>query len=387
MATALLSHAAVPVAVTCAKSTTASRNRVALKSPFAGTSLRLPARLPFPRARKPAGISAVIEIEQEEILTTPRDPPKTILEKLEELDDVGVPHQVLWSDVVTVKKRPYFFNREWLPKDIGYAVFLGSIHLLALAAPFTFSWEAFECFVAMYVITGMFGITLSFHRHLTHHSFVLPKWLEYTFAYCGVLACQGSPFEWVSAHRIHHRWCDKPEDVHTPYEGFWYSHAGWLLDNEALNARLEGKNNIYDLTKDPFYQFIDKTYIWHIVASVVALYALGGFPFVAWGFALRLVWVYHITWFVNSASHVWGDQPWNTGDLSRNNWWVGILAFGEGWHNNHHAFEYSARHGLDWWQIDMTWYTLKLLEAVGLATNLRYPREKHMKKLAFPDSP
>ncbi|CAI5471145.1 unnamed protein product [Closterium sp. Yama58-4] len=386
MATALLSHtASVPVTVACAKSTANPRQR--LQSQFAGSSLRLPARLPQLRARKPAGISAVIEIEQEDILTTPREPPKTILEKLEEMDDVGVPHKVWLSDVVTVKKRPYFFNREWLPKDIGYAVFLGAIHLLALAAPFTFSWEAFECFVAMYVITGMFGITLSFHRHLTHHSFILPKWLEYTFAYCGVLACQGPPFEWVSAHRVHHRWCDKPEDVHTPYEGFWYSHAGWLLDNEALEARLEGKNNIYDLTKDPFYQFIDKTYVWHIVASVAALYALGGFPFVVWGWALRLVWVYHITWFVNSASHVWGDQPWNTGDLSRNNWWVGILAFGEGWHNNHHAFEYSARHGLEWWQIDMTWYTLKLLEAVGLASNLRYPREKHMKKLAYPDSP
>ncbi|CAI5524847.1 unnamed protein product [Closterium sp. Naga37s-1] len=306
-------------------------------------------------------ISAVIEIEQEDILTTPHEPPKTILEKLEEMDDVGVPHKVWLSDVVTVKKRPYFFNREWLPKDIGYAAFLGSIHLLALAAPFTFSWEAFECFVAMYVITGMFGITLSFHRHLTHHSFVLPKWLEYTFAYCGVLACQGPPFEWIR---------NAVTDLSC-----------------VVTLQLEGKNNIYDLTKDPFYQFIDKTYVWHIVASVAALYALGGFPFVVWGWALRLVWVYHITWFVNSASHVWGDQPWNTGDLSRNNWWVGILAFGEGWHNNHHAFEYSARHGLEWWQIDMTWYTLKLLEAVGLATNLRYPREKHMKKLAYPDSP
>ncbi|CAI7899447.1 unnamed protein product [Closterium sp. NIES-53] len=184
MATALLSHtASVPVTVACAKLTATPRHH--LQSHFAGSSLRLPARLPQFRARKPAGISAVIEIEQEDILTTPHEPPKTVLEKLEEMDDVGVPHKVWLSDVVTVKKRPYFFNREWLPKDIGYAVFLGSIHLLALAAPFTFSWEAFECFVAMYVITGMFGITLSFHRHLTHHSFVLPKWLEYTFAYCG----------------------------------------------------------------------------------------------------------------------------------------------------------------------------------------------------------
>lgn len=102
-------------------------------------------------------------------------------------------------------------------------------------------------------------------------------------------------------------------------------------------------------------RFIEKTYVWHIVASFAALYAFGGFPAVVWGGALRTIWVYHITWFVNSAAHVWGSQDYNTGDLSRNNWWVGVLAFGEGWHNNHHAFEFSARHGLKWWQVDMTW--------------------------------
>eukprot|EP00271_Cylindrocystis_brebissonii_P014370 TRINITY_DN35709_c0_g1_i1.p1 TRINITY_DN35709_c0_g1~~TRINITY_DN35709_c0_g1_i1.p1 ORF type:complete len:140 (+),score=22.24 TRINITY_DN35709_c0_g1_i1:66-422(+) len=114
-----------------------------------------------------------------------------------------------------------------------------------------------------------------------------------------------------------------------------------------------------------------------------ALYALGGVPFVVWGLAVRVVWVYHITWAVNSAAHVWGPQSWNTGDLSRNNWWVALLAFGEGWHNNHHAFEYSARHGLEWWQLDPTWYTVKLLEMAGLATKVRYPTKEHMSKLAL----
>ncbi|CAI5537724.1 unnamed protein product [Closterium sp. Naga37s-1] len=197
----------------------------------------------------------------------------------------------------------------------------------------------------------------------------------------------GDPKEWVSAHRYHHRFCDTPADPHTPYEGFWHSHMGWLLDDVATQERVGVRNNIADMENDPFYNFIEATYVWHIVASVLLLYALGGFPWVVWGFGVRAVWVYHITWFVNSASHVWGYQSWNTGDLSRNNWWVGLLAFGEGWHNNHHAFQYSCRHGLENHQVDMTWYTIKLLEAAGLATQLKYPHEKHMKRLSFPDQP
>jgi fatty-acid desaturase len=106
-----------------------------------------------------------------------------------------------------------------------------------------------------------------------------------------------------------------------------------------------------------------------------------------WGMqAVRAVWVYHITWFVNSASHVWGTQVWNTGDLSRNNWWVALLAFGEGWHNNHHAFEYSARHGLEWWQLDPTWWVVRGLEVVGLATKVKLPRQEHMERLAIKSS-
>eukprot|EP00899_Mesostigma_viride_P027695 jgi/Mesvir1/810/Mv17400-RA.1 len=289
----------------------------------------------------------------------------------------------IFSDIKPVYKRTVF-NREWTTKDISYAIYMLFMHGMCLFAPATFSASSFSVFVALYVITGMFGITLSYHRQLTHKSFKTPKWLEYIFAYCGVQALQGDPMEWVSWHRYHHKYCDTLLDPHTPYEGFWWSHAGWLMEQKCLAARVDDKSNVAELEADPFYSFIKKTYVLHPLLLAGALYAMGGFPWLVWGMAVRVCWVYHITWFVNSASHVWGDQPWNTGDISKNNWWVGILAFGEGWHNNHHAFEYSCRHGLEWWQIDMTWYLIKALEAVGLATNLRYPRQADMDKLTWP---
>ncbi|KAJ7550378.1 hypothetical protein O6H91_07G097800 [Diphasiastrum complanatum] len=291
--------------------------------------------------------------------------------------------QRIWlSDVVVKRKRPYFLNRQWTTKDLLYVSFMVAIHGTCLLAPFTFSWGAFAAFIVMYMVTGMLGITLSFHRNLSHKSFKLPKWLEYTFAYCGVLALQGDPLEWVSSHRYHHQHCDTPMDPHTPYEGFWHSHMGWLLDDQSTMERVGARSNIGDLEKDDFYKFIEKTYILHPILSAAALYALGGFPYIVWGVAVRAVWVYHITWAVNSASHVWGTQRWKTGDLSRNNWWVALLAFGEGWHNNHHAFEYSARHGLEWWELDPTWYCVRFLQVCGLATKVKLPHKEHIARLA-----
>jgi len=291
--------------------------------------------------------------------------------------------KVFASDVHAVGKRPLWFNRQWDNTDKTYLAFIAGMHIVALAAPFCFSWSMVALFAAGYFVTGCLGITLSYHRQLSHKSFRTPKWLEYALAYCGVLAVQGDPLEWVSSHRYHHLHCDTPLDPHSPFEGFWWSHAGWLLDHEAVEARVSDRSNANDMHKQWFYRFLEKTYVWHIVASFAALFAIGGWPAVVWGGALRTIWVYHITWFVNSASHVWGSQDYNTGDLSRNNWWVGILAFGEGWHNNHHAFEFSARHGLKWWQVDMTWMIISGLKAVGLASHVKLPSEAQKARLAF----
>ena len=156
---------------------------------------------------------------------------------------------------------------------------------------------------------------------------------------------------------------------------------GWLLDNQATVERVAGRNNAQDMAGQPFYRFIAATYPLHVVASAAALFALGGLPWLVWGFCVRTVWVYHITWLVNSAAHCWGSQPFATGDLSRNNGVVAALAFGEGWHNNHHAFEFSARHGLEWWQFDSTWLVIRTLQALGLATKVKLPTDAQKARL------
>ncbi|KAD6794627.1 hypothetical protein E3N88_05523 [Mikania micrantha] len=291
--------------------------------------------------------------------------------------------RILFSDVVVTRPRDAYRGRKWNSIDIATAGGVVGMHLLCGFAPFTFNWQALAVAAVLYVVTGCLGITLCFHRYLSHRSFKLPKWLEYTFAYCGVLALQGSPIDWVSKHRRHHEFPDLERDIHSPLEGFWFSHMGWLFDSEYLAKKCGKQNNVMDLEKQPFYRFLKTTYAIHPIALTLLLYATGGLPFVIWGMGVRTVWLYHITWFLSSACHVWGYKSWDTGDLSLNNWWVGILAFGEGWHNNHHAFQYSARHGLEWWQLDTTWYMIRLLEIVGLAHDVRLPTPNHIKRMSF----
>uniref|UniRef100_A0A5B7BV30 Fatty acid desaturase domain-containing protein n=1 Tax=Davidia involucrata TaxID=16924 RepID=A0A5B7BV30_DAVIN len=291
--------------------------------------------------------------------------------------------RIILSDVVVKRRRNVYWGRKWNSMDVGTASVVVVMHLLCLFAPFVFNWGAFCVALGLYAVTGLLGITLSFHRNLSHRSFKLPKWLEYLFAYCGVQALQGSPIDWVSTHRYHHQFCDSERDPHSPIEGFWFSHMSWLFDKNSVVQRCGKPNNVGDLEKQPFYRFLSRTYIVHPVLLGALLCALGGFPFLVWGMGVRIVWVYHITWLVNSACHVWGKQAWNTGDLSRNNWWVALLAFGEGWHNNHHAFEYSARHGIEWWQLDMTWYVVWLLQVIGLATDVKVPTETQKQKMTF----
>ncbi|XP_004506950.1 palmitoyl-monogalactosyldiacylglycerol delta-7 desaturase, chloroplastic [Cicer arietinum] len=303
---------------------------------------------------------------------------------LEQEEEVPLKYRKIFlSDVEVKRERKLFLGRKWNSLDVATAGIVLSMHLLCLFAPFNFNWPAFWVAVSLYVVTGLFGITLSFHRHLSHKSFKLPKLLEYLFAYCGVLALQGNPIDWVSTHRYHHQFCDSEKDPHSPIEGFWFSHMSWLFDTNAMVERYGKPTNVGDLEKQSFYRFIRSTYILHPFALGALLYAIGGFPFIVWGMGVRIVWVYHITWLVNSACHVWGNQPWNTKDLSTNNWWVALLAFGEGWHNNHHAFEYSARHGLEWWEIDMTWYMVKFLQAIGLATEVKVPSDIQKQRMAF----
>jgi stearoyl-CoA desaturase (delta-9 desaturase) len=258
-----------------------------------------------------------------------------------------------------------------LPLDWTVIIYMAVIHLAALLAflPANFSWGAVGVAFTLYWITGGVGVTLGFHRLVSHRSFQTPKWLEYFLILCGTLACQGGPIEWIGLHRIHHKYSDTTPDPHNSNRGFWWSHMGWMLYKIPANNDIPRYTQ--DIEDDPFYKFCQNNLIAIQVALGLVLYAFGGWPYVIWGIFVRLVVVFHCTWFVNSATHKFGYQRYESNDNSRNCWWVALLTFGEGWHNNHHAYQYSARHGLTWWEIDTTWMAICLLQWLGLATEIK----------------
>jgi stearoyl-CoA desaturase (delta-9 desaturase) len=260
---------------------------------------------------------------------------------------------------------------EKLPFAWSIIIYLATIHLVALLAlfPSNFSWGGLGVAFVLYWLTAGIGITLGYHRLVTHRSFQTPKWLEYVLVFCGTLACQGGPLAWVGLHRIHHKYSDTAPDPHDSNRGFWWSHIGWMLYDNHANKDVPRYTQ--DIAGDRFYQFCEKYFIPIQMVLGLLLYWWGGWSFVIWGIFLRLVVVFHVTWFVNSATHKFGYQSHESNDNSRNCWWVALLTFGEGWHNNHHAYQYSARHGLEWWEIDLTWMTIRLLELLGLATDVK----------------
>jgi len=273
-----------------------------------------------------------------------------------------------------------------LQRDLKTFGALLAIHIGALAVflPGTFSWSAVGVAVGLYYLTGAIGICLGFHRLVTHRSLRVPRALECAFAFCGTLSLQGGPIEWVSTHRAHHAHTDKPGDPHDAHFGFMWTHIEWLYRRNKSRLSLAEQHRLApDLVNDPFYRFLEKTPIlWQTLLGVL-LFAIGGLPWLVWGIFVRLVLTYHITWFVNSAAHMSGYQTFRTGDFSRNNWWVGLLAWGEGWHNNHHAFPFSARHGLKWFEFDLTWLTVRFLQMVRLARDVKLPTPAMMKRLAL----
>ncbi|KAJ9559588.1 hypothetical protein OSB04_004748 [Centaurea solstitialis] len=281
--------------------------------------------------------------------------------------------KLVMSDVVMVEKRSMFRGGAWRSLDVKMALWFLAIHVLTLFAPFTFTWGAFWTAFVGYVLSTMFGISISYHRNLAHRSFKLPKWLEYIFAYIGVQTAQGSNILDTITNTF-----DKNKDAHSPIYGLWFSHMGWLFDSAIIM-----ENQCEDLKSQAFYRFIKRTYVWHVLGFAAIVYALGGFPYLVWVVGVRLACTYHVIFMVNSVCHTWGKRSWKTTDRSKNNWWMAILSFGEGWHNNHHAFESSARFGLEWWQFDFGWYVIRFLETVGLATNVKLPTEAHMLKKSF----
>ncbi|GKB32455.1 fatty acid desaturase, type 1 protein [Tanacetum coccineum] len=291
-----------------------------------------------------------------------------------------------WSDAGLEKKlKRGFWLRKWNSVDLTYLFLVIESHVLAACSIFFFSWGALWVALVLAVITGT-GVTLGYHRLLTHRSFKVAKWLEYFLVYCGSLASQRDPIFWVSVHKNHHKYVDTDKDPHTPKQGIWFSHMGWFLYTDYIAAKVgESRSgeysNVPELKAQWFYRFLHSTHVWHHALLAILLYLHGGFSYLAWGMGTREVLVSHFTYFVNSVCHTWGERPWNTPDTSTNNWWVAMLSLGEGWHNNHHAFPRSAQHGMEWWQLDLTWELIKFLEMVGLATDVKLPTEADKERL------
>ena len=251
--------------------------------------------------------------------------------------------------------------------------FFGVFHALALLAPFFFSWQAVGVVVLLHWLFGGIGICLGYHRLLSHRSFRVPKLLEYAIALCGACALQGGPIFWVSGHRQHHAKTEDPVlDPYSAQKGFWWSHWLWLFrpTEQSFNPR-HYQTKTPDLTRQWFYRVLDRYYLLLQVPLAIALYCLGGWSFVIYGIFVRSVVLWHTTWLVNSATHRWGYQTFSADDNARNLWWVALLTYGEGWHNNHHSYPNVAQTGYRWWEVDMTWLTIKALAKLGLARKVK----------------
>jgi stearoyl-CoA desaturase (delta-9 desaturase) len=283
----------------------------------------------------------------------------------------------------------------------SYVIGLGVIHLLALLVfvPYLFSWTGVVLLLVGIHVYGH-GITMCYHRQLTHRSFETPKWLERCFATIALCCLEDTPAKWVCWHRIHHNHSDEPEDPHSPLVNFLWSHFGWLMVNNVGTHDIAAYYKYArDILEDPFYMLLEKRrwlhaaiYGAHALVYFLVGYGVGwavwgqavalqfGLSLLVWGAIARTVAVWHITWSVNSVTHTFGYQNYNTGDHSKNNWLVGILAGGEGWHNNHHYDQASACNQHRWWEFDIAWQQVKFLRALGLARNIVPP--KHLREAA-----
>jgi len=257
-------------------------------------------------------------------------------------------------------------------------------------------WLYLSMLIVGWLVTGL-GITVGFHRLLTHRSFDTYRWVRAAWLLAGALSVEGSPLVWCAVHRRHHQFSDLPGDPHSPHlagdtwlgwwRGLWHSHAGWLFTGVWSHASLQ--RYIPDLLVDPLLVRLDRLYGLWILVSFIIPFAIGGLVTRTWEAAwLGLLWggfvrvfvTHHITWSINSICHVFGGREFVSDDHSRNNSLCGIFAFGEGWHNNHHAFPTSARHGLRWWQFDTSWLVIRTMQLLGLAWNVRLPSEQAMRE-------
>ena len=276
-----------------------------------------------------------------------------------------------------------------------YAISITSVHLLALLAfiPLFFSWTGLILAVAFVPIFGQ-AITICYHRLLAHRSFKTPRWFERAWVLISLCCLQDTPAKWVANHRLHHSESDQQPDPHSPFVSFLWSHIGWLyLRNEYTRSAGMLQKYAKDILQDPFYMYLEKTwmgpliYLVHVVLYYVVGFLVGyfvdgsvyagfifGMSLMIWGAFVRTVLVWHITWSVNSLTHIFGYRTYQTNEGSRNNPLVTLLTFGEGWHNNHHHDQASANMRHRWWELDLNFCFIKCLKRLGLAYDVILPK-------------
>lgn len=249
------------------------------------------------------------------------------------------------------------------------------VHLVAVATPFVapVAWRWVALAAAVYAVR-MFAITAGYHRYFSHRAFKTSRGFQLVLAVLGASSAQKGPLWWAAHHRDHHRFSDGPDDVHSPLrDGFWWSHVGWILAGRHDATKLD---RVRDLARYPELRWLDR---WHVVPPVAlaaGLFLAGGAPALLWGFFVSTVLLWHGTFVINSLAHVLGRRRYATDDGSRNSLALALLTLGEGWHNNHHFYPSAANQGFFWWEIDVSYYVLRALAAVGIVRDLRTPPER-----------
>jgi stearoyl-CoA desaturase (delta-9 desaturase) len=246
------------------------------------------------------------------------------------------------------------------------------VHGLAVATPFVVPLTPglAGLAVGLYLLR-MFGITAGYHRYFAHRAYRTGRVFQFLLAWIGGMSAQKGALWWAAHHRDHHRWSDTPEDLHSPIrQGFLWSHMGWFLVRRYERTKLE---RIGDLARFAELRWLDR---WHLIPPLAlgaALLGLGGWPAFLWGFCVSTALLWHGTFVINSLAHVMGRRRYETGDESRNSFLLALVTLGEGWHNNHHFYASTANQGWFWWELDVSYLTLRLLERIGLVHGLRTP--------------
>lgn len=248
---------------------------------------------------------------------------------------------------------------------VVFVPFIATLLAIGLLWNRAVHWSDIVLLVTMYSLVAL-GVTVGFHRMLTHRSFQPHPIVKFILLVLGSMSFEGSALEWAATHVKHHAKADREGDPHSPVDGFIHSHIGWLFHDESAEPQIYCRN----LVDDPMVVFVSRTFLFWSILTLVIPFALGGWTGLLWGGLVRIFLTHHVTWSVNSVCHTFGKREFETNDRSRNEWVVGLLGFGEGWHNNHHAFPRSAFHGLHWWQFDLSGYVIWMFERVGLAKNV-----------------